>query len=63
MDDLQRERLARIISEGYGSSSEFAKQLDLVIEMLFYVERDNFSTREIQNAVTAIRSVIVSLRG
>jgi len=63
LEDLQRERLTQIITEGYGCSSEFAKQLDLVIEMLFYVESDTFSTREIQNAVSAIRSVIISLRG
>lgn len=52
-----------IIEEGYGTKEEMAKVLDLGLEMLFYVEEEAFTQREIQQVVSAIRTVIGVLRG
>ncbi|WP_136464828.1 hypothetical protein [Flagellimonas onchidii] len=54
--------LLEFINNAYGSKEEMAKILDLGIEMLFYVEEDAFSRREIQGVVSAIRDVIANLR-
>ncbi|MEO9513415.1 MAG: hypothetical protein ABJN84_15170 [Flavobacteriaceae bacterium] len=52
-----------IIEEGYNTPAEMAKVLDLGVEMLFYVEEEAFTQREIQQVVTALRTVIEVLRG
>lgn len=57
------EELAELIEDGYGGSAEFTKILDLGIEMLFYVEEEAFTQREIQQVVTALRGIIGVLRG
>ncbi len=54
--------LLKFIKDGYGSKEEMAKILDLGIEMLFCVEEDAFSRREIQGVVSAIRDVVLVLR-
>ncbi|MCL6275002.1 hypothetical protein M3P19_13360 [Muricauda sp. 2012CJ35-5] len=57
------EELTDLIEDGYGGSAEFTKILDLGIEMLFYVEEEAFTQREIQQVVTALRGIIGVLRG
>ncbi|MEX0315295.1 MAG: hypothetical protein AB3N18_14050 [Allomuricauda sp.] len=54
--------LLELTKDTYGSKEEMAKILDLGIEMLFYVEEDAFSRREIQRVVSAMRDVVVVLR-
>jgi hypothetical protein len=44
------------------SPEEFAKCLDLGIEMLFYIEEDTFHRKDVQNVVFAIRRIIDNLR-
>ena len=50
------------IEDGYGTPEEFAKILDLGIEMLFYLEEGVFSQREVQSVVEAIRGIIARLK-
>ncbi|MEX0361979.1 MAG: hypothetical protein AB3N10_13445 [Allomuricauda sp.] len=50
------------IKDTYGSKEEMAKILDLGIEMLFYVEENTFSRKEMQSVVSALRDVVVILR-
>ena len=50
------------IEEGYGTPEEFAKVLDLAVEMLFHLEEGVFSQREMQSVVEAIRGLVVGLR-
>lgn len=53
---------SELVHESYGSHEELAEILDLGIEMLFYIEEDAFERREIQNVVSAIRSISSFLR-
>lgn len=46
----------------YGSPEGLAKNLDLAIEMLFYLEEDTFERRDVQNVVSALRDIIYVLR-
>ncbi len=62
-DETQLVKLTALIEESYGSSEALARQLDLAVELLFYVEEDTFSRREIQNVVAAIRGIVGVLRG
>nr|WP_299385051.1 hypothetical protein [Allomuricauda sp.] len=57
------EALTELIEDGYGGPAEFAKVLDLGIEMLFYVEQEAFTQREVQQVVSALRGIIGVLRG
>ena len=50
------------IEDTYGSTEDLAKILDLAIEMLFYLEENTFARREIQEVVSALRTIIGSLR-
>ncbi len=50
------------IKDVYGTPKEFAKVLDLGIEMLFYLEEGVFSQREVQSVVEAIRGIMVRLK-
>ena len=64
--NLTEEQLAQLnelLKDGYGSPEKFAQVLDLGIEMLFYVEEEAFTQREIQQVVTAVRGIIGVLRG
>ncbi|WP_136465018.1 hypothetical protein [Flagellimonas onchidii] len=56
------EVLKNWIEEGYGTPDEFAKILDQGIEMLFYLEDDVFTKREVQSVVTAMRGIASILR-
>lgn len=63
---LTEEQLAQLnemVKDGYGGPAEFTKVLDLGIEMLFYVEQEVFTQREVQQQVSALRGVIGVLRG
>lgn len=61
-DETQFGKLTVLIEEGYGYPEALAQQLDLAVELLFYVEADTFSRREIQNVVAAIRGIVGVLR-
>jgi len=62
MTKRQRKVFATLLKEGYGESANFANILDQGIEMLFYLEPDVFTQREVQSVVTALREIIVVLR-
>ncbi|WP_418499074.1 hypothetical protein [Flagellimonas sp.] len=49
--------LSQLFEDAYGSPAELADVLDLGLEMLFYVEEDTFSQREIQNVAAALRGI------
>ncbi|MDC6363917.1 MULTISPECIES: hypothetical protein [Flavobacteriaceae] len=55
--------LSNFIEDTYGSPEAFAQQLDLAVEMLFYVEEDTFSRRELQEVASALMSVMRVLQG
>ncbi|MEM6894544.1 MAG: hypothetical protein AAF554_12700 [Bacteroidota bacterium] len=55
-------KLAELIEESYGTPEALAQQLDLVVEMLFYLEEDVFTKREVQNVVASLRGVVGVLR-
>lgn len=55
-------QLSDFIEDAYGSPEALAQQLDLAVEMLFYVEEDTFSRRELQEVATALRKVVSILR-
>ena len=59
----QLERLNYLLQDTYGSPEALAQQLDLTIEMLFYLEDNAFTKREVQNVVAALRDVVGVLRG
>ncbi|WP_420320168.1 hypothetical protein [Flagellimonas sp.] len=62
MKKAQIKQFIEWVKEGYGSPEEFAKILDQGIEMLFYLEDDVFTKREIQEVVTALRRIIDFIR-
>lgn len=55
-------KLAELIEESYGTPEALAQQLDLAVEMLFYLEEDVFTKREVQNVVASLRGVVGVLR-
>ncbi|RDY58821.1 hypothetical protein DX873_14235 [Flagellimonas nanhaiensis] len=63
LEKEQLQQLEYLIEEGYGSPTELANILDLGVEMLFYVEEDTFSRREIQQVASAIKGIVWVLRG
>lgn len=58
----QKKQPSYFITERYGSPKEFAKVLDLNLEMLFYIEEEVFTPREVQGVVSALRGIVVALR-
>ncbi|MEM6892710.1 MAG: hypothetical protein AAF554_03400 [Bacteroidota bacterium] len=50
------------IEDVYGSTEDLAKILDLGIEMLFYLEENTFARREVQEVVSALRTIISLMR-
>ena len=50
------------VQDSYGSTQELAKVLDMGVEMLFYLEENAFSQREVQNVVSALRDLTKALR-
>ncbi|MCL6268158.1 hypothetical protein [Flagellimonas myxillae] len=63
LTEEQLAQLNELVKDGYGGPAELAKVLDLGIEMLFYVEQEAFTQREVQQVVTALRGIIGVLRG
>jgi len=55
-------QLSDFIEDAYGSPEALAQQLDLAVEMLFYVEEDTFSRRELQEVASALKGVVRVLR-
>lgn len=55
------ERFSALIQDRYGLEG-LADYLDLGIEMLFYIKKDTFRRREIQNVASALRDINVILR-
>lgn len=51
------DRLNAYIKDSYGSPEELAKILDLGVVMLFYLEEDTFSRREVQSVVEALKGI------
>ena len=62
MTKKQRKVFVTLLKEGYGGPTNLAYILDQGIEMLFYLEPDVFTQREVQGVVTALREIIVVLR-
>lgn len=56
-------QLSDFIEDAYGTPEVLAQRLDLAAEMLFYVEKDTFSRRELQEVATALRKITIVLRG
>lgn len=50
------------VQDSYGSTQELASVLDTGVEMLFYLEENAFSRREVQHVVSAIRDITKALR-
>ncbi|NMH87724.1 hypothetical protein [Flavivirga algicola] len=44
------------------SNEDLIKNLDLAVEMLFYLQEDTFDKKDIQNAVFVIKRIVDSLR-
>ena len=55
-------KLNELIEESYGTPETLAQQLDLAVEMLFYLEEDVFTKREVQNVVASFRGDVGGLR-
>jgi hypothetical protein len=53
----QEKKLFEIIKDGYGTPAQLAEILDLGVVMLFYLEEDTFSRREVQSVVEALRGI------
>ncbi len=51
------DNLKAFIKNSYGSPEELAKILDLGVVMLFYLEEDTFSRREVQSVVEALKGI------
>ncbi|MBA4746079.1 MAG: hypothetical protein H2058_12560 [Muricauda sp.] len=50
------------IIDHYGSPEKLAQILELGIFMLFFLEQDTFSRREVQDVAEAIRGIMAGLR-
>ncbi|UOY08304.1 hypothetical protein L0P88_07050 [Muricauda sp. SCSIO 64092] len=61
-NEIQINCFTQLIEDTYGSSEKLANHLDKGIEMLFYVEKDTFERKEIQDVVAALREIVVVLR-
>ena len=49
------------VEDGYGFSEALAKILDLGVVMLFYLEEDTFSRREVQSVVEMLQGLVWGL--
>jgi len=50
------------VEDGYGSPEKLAQILELGIFMLFFLEEDTFSRREVQDVVEALKGIVLLLR-
>ncbi|THV59312.1 hypothetical protein EZV76_10830 [Flagellimonas alvinocaridis] len=53
----KNKKLQEFIKEGYGTPDQLADILDLGVVMLFYLEEDTFSRREVQSVVEALKGI------
>jgi len=53
----REKKLSEIIKDGYGTPAQLADILDLGVVMLFYLEEDTFSRREVQSVVEALKGI------
>ncbi|MEM6864824.1 MAG: hypothetical protein AAF575_06565 [Bacteroidota bacterium] len=58
----QIDSLEELIQNTYGNPETLAQQLDLAVEMLFYLEDNTFEKQEVQNVVAALRDFVKVLR-
>nr|WP_293302975.1 hypothetical protein [Allomuricauda sp.] len=49
--------MSEIIKDGYGTPAQLADILELGVVMLFYLEEDTFSRREVQSVVEALKGI------
>nr|WP_293302140.1 hypothetical protein [Allomuricauda sp.] len=56
------ETFSEWIEDSYGSPEKLAQILELGIFMLFFLEEDTFSRREMQDVAEAIKGIVVGLR-
>lgn len=59
----QLDSLNHLVKDTYGTPEALAQQLDLTVEMLFYLEENAFTKKEVQNVVAALRDLVGVLRG
>ena len=62
MENQSQSDFLEQVQDSYGSTQELAKVLDMGVEMLFYLEENAFSQREVQNVVSAMRDITKALR-
>ncbi|MEM8847761.1 MAG: hypothetical protein AAFY00_06275 [Bacteroidota bacterium] len=62
MENQSQSDFLEQVQDSYGSTQELANVLDFGIEMLFYLEENAFSQREVQNVVSAMRDLTKALR-
>ena len=62
MSNEKQEDFLEQVQDSYGSTQELANTLDFGVEMLFYLEENTFHRQDVQNVVTALRTVIKALR-
>ncbi|MEM0931534.1 MAG: hypothetical protein AAGJ12_03640 [Bacteroidota bacterium] len=58
----QIDSLEELIQNTYGNPETLAQQLDLAVEMLFYLEDNTFEKQEVQNVVAALWDFVKVLR-
>lgn len=58
----QIDSLEELIQNTYGNPETLAEQLNLALEMLFYLEDNTFEKQKLQNVVAALRDFVKVLR-
>ncbi len=53
----KKDELKEFMKDSYGSPAELAKILDLGVVMLFYLEENTFSRREVQSVVEVLKGI------
>jgi hypothetical protein len=59
----KNETFSEWIVDSYGAPEKLAQILELGIFMLFFLDEDTFSRREVQDVAEAMRGIVVGLRG
>lgn len=62
MENRQTDIFIGWIEDSYGSPEKLAQILELGIFMMFFLEEDTFSRREVQDVVEALQGIVVGLR-
>nr|WP_297913487.1 hypothetical protein [uncultured Allomuricauda sp.] len=58
----QIDSLEELIQNTYGNPETLAEQLNLALEMLFYLEDNTFEKQKLLNEVAALRDIVKVLR-